>query len=89
VRLDGVQLLRSDVERFCGELVDQPPAVRLRSLAVLRAMVDEVTASELGSAMSSARDEGWGLRRIAKFSDVSHEQVRRMLAAAAEPETAE
>lgn len=82
--LDGVQLLRSDVERFCGELVGHPPAIRLRTVAELRAMVDEVTLSALASAMTSAQEEGWGLRRIAKFSDVSHEQVRRMLAALGE-----
>jgi hypothetical protein len=81
VTSDGVALLRSDVERFCGELVDHPPAIRLRILTELRAMVDEVTLSALASAMSSAQDEGWGLRRIAKFSGVSHEQVRRLLAA--------
>jgi len=30
-----------------------------------------------------AEQEGWGLRRIAKFTGVSHEQVRRLLAASA------
>jgi hypothetical protein len=61
VSLDGVEFLRSDVERFCRELVDHPPAVRLRVLAALRAMVDQVMVSALSSAMVSARDEGWGL----------------------------
>ncbi len=42
--LDGAQLLRADVERFCAELVNHPPAVRLRSLAALRAMLDEPCA---------------------------------------------
>jgi hypothetical protein len=84
VSLNCAELLRTDVERFCEELVDHPPAVRLRSLAALRAMLDEVTLSALASAMTSAREEGWGLRRIAKFSAVSHEQVRRMLAAVGE-----
>ena len=82
--LDGAQLLGADVERFCAELVNHPPAVRLRSLAALRAMLDEVMLSALAVAMTSAREEGWGLRRIAKFSAVSHEQVRRILAAAGE-----
>ena len=81
VNSDGVALLRSDVELFCGELVDHPPAIRLRLLAELRAMVEEVTSPALGLAMVSAQDEGWGLRRIAKFSDISHEKVRQMLAA--------
>lgn len=89
VSLDGVELLRSDVERFCRELVDHPPAVRLRTLAALRATVDQVTLSALSAAMVSAQDEGWGLRRIAKFSDVSHEQVRRLLAAVGEATAAE
>jgi hypothetical protein len=57
------------------------PAVRLRVLAELRAMVDEVVLTALTSAMVSAQDEGWGLRRIASFAGVSHEQVRRMVAA--------
>jgi hypothetical protein len=88
VSLDGVELLRLDVERFCRELVDHPPAVRLRALAGLRGMLDEVTTSAVASAMVSARDEGWGLRRIATFSNVSHEQVRRMLAATGGSEAA-
>lgn len=57
---DGVAFLRADVERFCGEVVDVAPAVRLRMLAELRAMVDEVTSTALTSAMISAQDEGWG-----------------------------
>jgi hypothetical protein len=87
--LDVAKLLRADVERFCAELVNHPPAVRLRSLAALRAMLDEVTLSALAVAMTSAREEGWGLRRIAKFSAVSHEQVRRILAAVGEANTLE
>jgi hypothetical protein len=78
---DGAVFLRADVERFCGEVVDVAPAVRLRMLAELRAMVDEVTSTALTSAMISAQDEGWGLRRIASFAGVSHEQVRRMVSA--------
>jgi hypothetical protein len=58
-------------------------------LAALRVMVDQVMLSALSLAMVSARDEGWGLRRIAKFSGVSHEQVRRMLAAVGEATAAE
>lgn len=77
---DAVGFLRADVERLCAELVDLPPAVRLRTLAELRAMVDEVTSRALSSAMVSAREEGWGLRRIGRFADVSHEQARRMIA---------
>ncbi|WP_131766820.1 hypothetical protein [Candidatus Protofrankia californiensis] len=78
---DGVAFLRADVERFCGELVDLAPAVRLRALAELRATVYEVTSVALASAMVAAQQEGWGLRRIAAFVGVSHEQVRRTLAA--------
>ncbi|MEV4399051.1 hypothetical protein [Nonomuraea sp. NPDC049607] len=35
--------LRADVDRFCREVADLAPAVRLRRLAELRAMLDEVT----------------------------------------------
>ncbi len=75
--------LRADVERFCADLVDLPPAVRLRLVAELRAALDEVTAAALTSGMAAAQQEGWGLRRIAKFTGVSHEQVRRLLGALA------
>jgi len=77
---DAVVFLQSDVERFCGELVDLAPAVRLRTLAELRSALDGVVSAAFISAMVSARDEGWGLRRIALFAGVSHEQVRRMVA---------
>jgi hypothetical protein len=80
---DGVAFLRADVERFCAELVDLPPAVRLRLVAELRAALDEVITAALTSGMAAAQQEGWGLRRIAKFTGVSHEQVRRLLAALA------
>jgi hypothetical protein len=76
-----VAFLRADVERFCGEISGLAPAVRLRALAQLRATLDEVTAAALASAMADARGEGWGLRRIGAFAGMSHEQVRRALAA--------
>jgi hypothetical protein len=68
---------------FCDELADLAPAVRLRLVAELRAALDEVTTAALTSGMAAAKQEGWGLRRIATFTGVSHEQVRRLLAAPA------
>lgn len=56
---DAVGFLRADVERLCAELVDLPPVMRLRTLAELRAMADEVTSQALSLAMVSARGEGW------------------------------
>lgn len=41
------QLLRLDIDRFCRELVDHPPAVRSRTLAGLREMLDETRPSKL------------------------------------------
>ncbi len=52
-------------------------------MAELRAALDEVTTAALTAGMAAAQQEGWGLRRIAKFTGVSHEQVRRLLAASA------
>jgi hypothetical protein len=80
---DAVTFLRADVERFCGELLELAPAVRLQLVTELRAALDEVTAAALTSGMVAAKEEGWGLRRIAAFTGVSHEQVRRLLAASA------
>ncbi|WP_231618779.1 hypothetical protein [Nonomuraea sp. SBT364] len=72
--------LRSDVARFCGEIADLAPAVRLARLAELKAMLDDVTSQAMAAAMADARSEGWGLRRIGRYAGVSHEQVRRTLA---------
>lgn len=79
VELEGVGFLRSDVERFCGEIAGLAPAIRLRRLAELRVMLEEVISEALAAAMADARGEGWGLRRIGTSAGVSHEQVRRML----------
>jgi hypothetical protein len=84
--LDGVELLRLDVERLCGDLVDQPPAMQLRTLAALREMRDEVPSSALASAMVSARG---GIAPDRDVSVVSYEQVRRMLVVAGGPGAAE
>ncbi|CAO5185793.1 hypothetical protein FAIPA1_50133 [Frankia sp. AiPs1] len=76
-----VAFLRTDVERLCVELSELAPALRLRVLTELRAAVDEVTSPALAAAMAAANAEGWGLRRIGAFVGLSHEQVRRTLAA--------
>ncbi|MEU4704584.1 hypothetical protein [Nonomuraea dietziae] len=76
---EGVAFLRADVDRFCGEIADLAPAVRLRRLADLRAMLEEVTGAALMVAMADARGEGWGLRKIGTSAGISHEQVRRLL----------
>ncbi|GAB3701408.1 hypothetical protein [Nocardiopsis sp. NPDC006832] len=81
---DAVDFVRADVERVCAEFADLAPAVRLRKLAELRAVLDQTLDQATAAAMGDARSEGWGLRRIAAFSSVSHEQVRRTLAAASE-----
>jgi hypothetical protein len=86
---DGVAFLRADVERFCGELVELPPAIRLRLVTELRVALDAVTTAALTAGMTAAQREGWGLRRIARFTGVSHEQVRRLLAAASSNSSAE
>ncbi|MDP4505036.1 hypothetical protein [Nonomuraea turcica] len=76
---EGVAFIRSDVERFCAELVGLAPAIRLRRLAELRVMLDSVVAAASRAAMADARGEGWGLRRIGQHAGMSHEQVRRLL----------
>jgi hypothetical protein len=79
---NDVAALRADVEWFCGELVELPPAARLGLVAELRVALDEVTAAALTAGMTAAQRQGWGLRQIANHIGVSHEQVRRLLAAA-------
>ncbi|MEV6156838.1 hypothetical protein AB0L53_41480 [Nonomuraea sp. NPDC052129] len=77
---EGVAFLRADIDRFCWEIVDLAPALRLRRLSELRAMLEQVTGAALIAAMADARGEGWGLRKIGTSAGISHEQVRRMLA---------
>jgi hypothetical protein len=72
----------SDVEWACGELVDLPPVALLGLVAELRVAVDEVRAAALTAGMTAAQRLGWGLHQIANHTGVSHEQVRRLLAAA-------
>jgi hypothetical protein len=75
-----VAALRADVERFCSDLVVLAPAIRLGLVTELRAALDEVTTPALTAGMTAAQQQGWGLRRIAKLTGISHEQVRRLLA---------
>ncbi|WP_436778355.1 hypothetical protein [Yinghuangia sp. YIM S09857] len=75
-----VGFLRSDVVRFCAELEELAPAVRLRLVEELRGALTGALDAARVEAMAAAADEGWGLRRIAAFCGVSHEQVRRLLA---------
>jgi hypothetical protein len=77
-----VAFVPADVERFCSELVGLSPAIQLPLVSELRSALDEVTAAALTAGMAAAQGQGWGLRRIAKFTGMSHEQVRRLLAAA-------
>ncbi|MFI9598108.1 hypothetical protein [Nonomuraea sp. NPDC052265] len=77
---EAVAFLRADVDRFCREIADLAPAVRLRRLAELRTMLEEMTDAALIGAMADARGEGWGLRKIGASAGISHEQARRMLA---------
>jgi hypothetical protein len=58
VDLSGVALLQAEVERFCSELVDLAPAIRLRLVTELRAALDEVTTTALTAGMAAARQEG-------------------------------
>jgi hypothetical protein len=83
VSAEKVAFLRADVERLCSELAELAPALRLRILTELRVALEEVTSPALAAAMAAAQDEGWGLRRIGAFVGLSHEQVRRTLAASA------
>jgi hypothetical protein len=76
---EDVAFIRADVERVCGELVGLAPAIRLRRLAELRVMVEQVVSEASAAAMADAREEGWGLRRIGQHVGLSHEQVRRLL----------
>lgn len=78
---EAVAFVRSDVERVCAEAAHLAPAVRLARLAELRSALEEALGQAEAAAMADARAEGWGLRRIGSFCGLSHEQVRRVLAA--------
>jgi len=57
---NDVAALCADVEWFCGELVELPPAARLGLVAELRMALDEVTGAALTAGMTSAQRLGLG-----------------------------
>ena len=56
---------------FVASFVGLAPAIRLRAQTELLAMLDEVASAAMTSAMTAAKDEGWGLRRIGTFAGIS------------------
>jgi len=75
--------LRAEVARFCGGLDELTPETRLRTVAELRAALDEVVDGAMVAGMTAARGAGWGLRRIGDVVGLSHEKVRYRIAHAA------
>ncbi|MFJ7063740.1 hypothetical protein ACK8N7_31910 [Streptomyces griseobrunneus] len=73
-------LIRRQVDALLTELEHHDPHTQLTTLADLRATLDQTLTHTLVAAMAHARQEGWGLRRIATASHCSHEQVRTLLA---------
>jgi hypothetical protein len=63
---EGVAFLRADVDRFCREIAELAPALRLRRLAELRAMLEEVTGAALIEAMADARVRDGAYARSAR-----------------------
>ncbi|MFX4293978.1 hypothetical protein [Streptomyces bohaiensis] len=62
---------------------DTEPQQHLTLAADLREDRDRIPTAALGGGMNRARQDGWGLRRIAAASHYSHEQARILLANAA------
>ncbi|GAA3521453.1 hypothetical protein FHR32_006018 [Streptosporangium album] len=75
-----VAVLRGAVDHFIDEIIGRSPAARLRLLTELRHELNASLDSARVQAMTDASAQGWGLRRIAEQCDLSHEQVRRLLA---------
>ena len=75
-----IGFLCADVVRLCEGLDGLAPAQRLRLAVQLRDRLDAVVDAAVVESMAAAAAEGWGLRRVARFAGVSHEQVRRRLA---------
>ncbi|WP_328675045.1 hypothetical protein [Streptomyces sp. NBC_00343] len=78
---DQARHVQDEITKLIGLLPDAEPHQHLRTAADLRTACDQLLASALVSGMVRAREEGWGLRRIAASSRYSHEQVRTLLAA--------
>ncbi|MFE4801767.1 hypothetical protein ACFRFL_44190 [Streptomyces sp. NPDC056708] len=84
-----IGFLKADVARFCACLDELAPAIRLRLLVQLRAVLAEVTDAALDAGMAAAKAkakakaEGWGLRQIGGQVGLSHEKVRYRLAQSA------
>ncbi|MET9252690.1 hypothetical protein [Streptomyces sp. NPDC003717] len=79
---DQAQRVVEEITELIDLLVDADPQQHLETVAELRRTCDHLLTDALVSGMTRARDDGWGLRRIAAHSHYSHEQVRTLLATA-------
>ena len=80
-----IRQLRTQVRRACDDFTGLEPGLLLPLLTRLRAELDATVDHALDNGMAGASERGWGLRRIAAAAGVSHEHVRRRIAAVAGP----
>lgn len=79
---DQARRVHEEVSKLVLLLDDAGPQQHLNTAAHVRKTCDHLLAASLVGGMARARNDGWGLRRIAAASYYSHEQVRTILAAA-------
>lgn len=80
---DQARRVQEEVTKLLRMLADAEPQQHLSTAADIRGTCDRLLAAALVGGMTRAREDGWGLRRIAAASRYSHEQVRTLLAAKA------
>ena len=78
---DAVRQAAENLTALCEDLKDAPLDERLSALAALHHAFGDLHQCAQREAITTAREQGWPLRRIATALNCSHEQVRLVIAA--------
>jgi hypothetical protein len=76
----NLEAVRTGIEQLGADLHQVPVSERLAALAALATAFDQAHSRARLEAITAARSQGWGLRRIAAAAGCSHEQIRTLLA---------
>lgn len=77
---DAVRQAAENLTALCEDLNDAPPGERLSALAALHRRLRRLRQCAQREAITTVREQGWPLRRIAAALNCSHEQVRIVIA---------
>lgn len=74
-----VQALRTAIDHLCADLQHTPVDQQFTALNALTTTFNQAHTTARIHAITTARTQGWALRRIATAAECSHEQIRVLL----------